>query len=163
MQVAILCNNIPKSSFLGWRVLIPKTLFLISSMWLTTFSKDFSYLFFRERGREGEREKHQCMRDISIGCLSRDLSRNQTCDLSVHRLALNPLSHTSQGWLPTFIVPIFPLFYMSSSKNQRLCPLSGEGIRGKLRRKHESCQGSDFLCVVPENRTRFKEHSCKEV
>ena len=30
------------------------------------------YSFLRDRGREGEREgkKHQCVRDISIGCLS---------------------------------------------------------------------------------------------
>ena len=36
------------------------------------FFKDFIYFTLRERGREEEREgeKHQCVRDTSIGCLS---------------------------------------------------------------------------------------------
>ena len=46
------------------------------------FFKDFSYLLFRERGREGEREveKHQCATDTLISHLfhvpTRDLTRN---------------------------------------------------------------------------------------
>ena len=62
------------------------------------------YLFlFREREREeGEGEKHQCVRDIltvasqptTQACA---LTGNRTRDLSVLRLALNQLSHTSQG------------------------------------------------------------------
>ena len=37
-----------------------------------SFLNLFFKFIFRERGREGEREgeKHQCARDISIGCLS---------------------------------------------------------------------------------------------
>ena len=74
------------------------------------FLRFFIYLFFRERGREGEREeeKHWCARDTLIRCLlhapSQRPGRNpgmcpesQTSDLLVKRPALNPLSHTSQG------------------------------------------------------------------
>ena len=59
------------------------------------FFKRFIYLFtFRERGREGEREgeKHQSL-VASQACA---LIGNRTCDPLVHRLELNPLSHTSQ-------------------------------------------------------------------
>ena len=71
------------------------------------------YLFsFRERGREGEREgqKHLiCERDIHQLPLARPqlgtktatqacaLTGNRNIDLSVCRLALSPLSHSSQG------------------------------------------------------------------
>ena len=60
----------------------------------------------RERGKEGERvgEKHQCVVASLVpptGDLARNpgcaLTRNQTGNPLVHRLALNPLSHTSQG------------------------------------------------------------------
>ena len=48
----------------------------------------------REREREGE--KHQCMAASHVppACA---LTGNQTGDPLVHRLALSPLSHTSQG------------------------------------------------------------------
>ena len=74
---------------------------------------DWKSLFiFRERGRDEEREgqKHQCARETLISCLSHTrwqgtwpatqacaLTGNQTGDLSVYRLAFNPLSHNSQG------------------------------------------------------------------
>ena len=62
------------------------------------------YLFiFRERGREGEREKHQCgvaSRAPATGDLARNpgmcLCGNQTCNPLVRRPVLNPLSHASQ-------------------------------------------------------------------
>ena len=39
---------------------------------LQLFFKDIMHLFFRERGRDGEREgeKHQCVREILIDCLA---------------------------------------------------------------------------------------------
>ena len=63
------------------------------------------YLFtFRERGREGEGES---VRDLVASCmpptgdlaatLACALTGNRTGDLLVHRSALNPLGHTSQG------------------------------------------------------------------
>ena len=59
---------------------------------------------FRERGREGEREreKHPCVRGITIGCLLHTragvLARNPgMCPDWECRLVPNPLSHTSQG------------------------------------------------------------------
>ena len=65
------------------------------------------YLFFREKRREGEREgeKHQCV-VASHTPPTGDLACNpgmcpdweSTHDPLVHRLALHPLSHTSQGW-----------------------------------------------------------------
>ena len=82
--------------------------------------KDFIYLFiFRERGREGGREgeKHQHARETSIRNINVwlpltgsqlgtwpapqacALTGTQTGDLSVCRPVLNPLSHTSQGYV----------------------------------------------------------------
>ena len=69
------------------------------------FNFIFLNLFFRERGREGEREgeKHQCVvasRTPLLGTWPATqacaLTRNRTCDLG-SQPALNPLSHTSQG------------------------------------------------------------------
>ena len=84
----------------------------IHSVWKILFLfylilfKDFIYLFFRERERERERGKETSM----LGCLlsvpywgpgpqTRHVSwtGNQTSAPWVHRPALNPLSHTSQG------------------------------------------------------------------
>ena len=69
------------------------------------------YLFiFRQRGREGrEGDNPQCV----VACHAPlqgtwpttqvcALTGNQTGDLLVRRLALNPLSHTSQGFLLYF-------------------------------------------------------------
>ena len=72
------------------------------------------YLYcFRERGREGEREreKHQCVREASIGCLLHApqvgtwpatqacaLIGNWTGNLSPCETMLNQLSHTSRCW-----------------------------------------------------------------
>ena len=74
------------------------------------FSKRFLFLkilfIFRERGREGEREgeKHQCVVASCmppIGDLACDPGMCPDWELNrdplVHRLALNPPSHTSQG------------------------------------------------------------------
>ena len=67
--------------------------------------KDFIY-FLRERGREGERdgEKHQCVVASHMPLMGTwpatwacALNGNRTCNPLVRRLALNPLSHTSQG------------------------------------------------------------------
>ena len=60
------------------------------------------YLFiFRERWKEWEREG-----ETSISCKPTTqactLTGNQTNGLLIHRLALNPLSHTSQGWIQNF-------------------------------------------------------------
>ena len=62
------------------------------------------YLFiFREREGEREEEKPQCVPLVcpplgtwpaTQACA---LTGNRTVDSLVHRLALNPLSHTSQG------------------------------------------------------------------
>ena len=69
--------------------------------------KDFLNLFL-ERGRQGEREgeKHKYVVasrvllplgtwPLTQACA---LTGNQTGNPLVHRLALSPLSHTSQGW-----------------------------------------------------------------
>ena len=84
---------------------------------LLFFLKNIFHLFtFRERGREGKREggKHQCVRDTLVGSLSHTPNWGAgpqpghepwvgTGDLSVWRLVLNPLSHTSQDneWNPS--------------------------------------------------------------
>ena len=70
--------------------------------------KDFIYLFILEKVREGEREveKHQCvvasctpLLGIWPATQACALTGNQTSDPLVCRPVLNPLSHTSQGWL----------------------------------------------------------------
>ena len=78
--------------------------------------KKIFYLFFRQKGQEGEREgeKHQCMvashtpptGPTTQACV---LTGNQMGDPLIHRLALNPLSHTSQGYCH-FNVHSFDLF-----------------------------------------------------
>ena len=70
------------------------------------FQRDFIYLFILDRGEGREEEKHQCVvasRAPSTVDLTQTttqscaLTGNRTSDPLVHRLALNPLSHTSQG------------------------------------------------------------------
>ena len=70
------------------------------------------FYFFRERRREGEREreKHECVRKTSIGCFSYAphlgtkpatqvcvLTRNQTSDLLLCGTTPSQLSHIGQG------------------------------------------------------------------
>ena len=73
--------------------------------WLILFFLRFYLFIFRERGREGQREKPQCV-VVSQACPTGDLAcnpgmcpltGNQTDDPLVHWPALSPLSHTSQG------------------------------------------------------------------
>ena len=59
------------------------------------------YLFiFRGRGREGdwEGEKHRCVREPSICCLSNQGPGLQPIELVTFWMIPNPLSHTSQGF-----------------------------------------------------------------
>ena len=74
-------------------------------------------LFILERKDGRKREKHQCVRDTLLCCLLHTpnwgpglqprqacaLTRNRTGDLSVRRPARNALSHTSQGWICSWI------------------------------------------------------------
>ena len=73
------------------------------------FKKYFICLFFREKGQEEERgEKHQSVyKRYIISCLSHHPTLQlgswpETSDFSIRRLALNTLSHTSQGLLFLF-------------------------------------------------------------
>ena len=104
----------------------------ISFLWLVFFFSCFSFLnkcilflkfylfIFRQRGREGERETSMC------GCLSCTrywglgpqprrvlLTWNWTVDILVCRLALNPLSHTSQCSLVFLYLKLIKIFYIS--------------------------------------------------
>ena len=75
------------------------------------FKKDFIYLFL-ERGKGREKEKHQCV-VASRAPLTGDPATTQACALTgnptgdplVHRPALSPLSHTSQGNPLHFLPP----------------------------------------------------------
>ena len=68
------------------------------------FFKAFIYLFFRERGREGERERNinvwLALVRPQLGTWPTPqacaLTGNQTGNPLVHRPTLNPLSYTSQ-------------------------------------------------------------------
>ena len=72
------------------------------------FFKDFIYLFLEEKGgREGE--KHQSVTASHAPPMGTwptaqagAPTGNQTGNPLVHRLALNPLSHTSQGLISFF-------------------------------------------------------------
>ena len=75
--------------------------FFVFWVFLTLFK-----IFYLERwvGREKERKRNICQlplawRQMGIWATTQAcaLTGNRTCDLSVQRLALNPLSHTSQG------------------------------------------------------------------
>ena len=73
-------------------------------------------LIFIDRGRKEEREGEKPIYErYIVGCLTHApqprawsetqacaLIGNQTGDLLVRRLALNPLSHTNQGWAKCF-------------------------------------------------------------
>ena len=91
-----------------------------------SFFKKRFYLF-SERGR-GEGEKHQCVvvsRMPPIGDLACPttqacaLTGNQTRDPLVHRLMLNPLSHTSQGIMITIFFLILLTSLHEAGSNQR--------------------------------------------
>ena len=75
---------------------------------LLYFLKDFIYSFL-ERWEGRKREKHRCASNTSTSYLSHTpttqacaLTGNQTSDLSVHRLALNPLIHNGRSSKPLF-------------------------------------------------------------
>ena len=108
------------------------------------------YLFILERRKERRQgEKHPCARDTSMGeryihglplaCLllgtwpttqTCALTGNRTSNPSVHRLALNPLSHTSQGALGLFW-PHWPQDYTRSlSPHQPGEPVDTETLPG---------------------------------
>ena len=94
--------------------------------------KRFYLFIFRQKGRQGERkgEKHQCVvasHALPTGDLATQacaLTGNWTSDPLVLRLALNPLSHTSQGSKPlltrsvghsTFSIHCMNLFFVCFS------------------------------------------------
>ena len=69
------------------------------------FSFRFDLFTFRQRGREGEREGENINVWLPLTNPLLEIwetqacapTENQTCEPLVHRPALNPLSHTSQG------------------------------------------------------------------
>ena len=87
-----------------------------------TFLKRFYLFIFRERGKEGEREreKHQGVVASHVpprGDLARNPGATQACALTgnrtgdplVHRPVLNPLSYASQGKTFTLLTSKFQL------------------------------------------------------
>ena len=86
-------------------------LFLLVVHLLIDFFLQIIIYLERGEGREKEGKKHQFVRDTWLphtypqmetwpGIQACTLTGNQTGDLLVRSLALNPLSHTSQGhWL----------------------------------------------------------------
>ena len=86
----------------------PDTLFYFQAFF-SFFKKDFIYLFYRVRVREGERQRSISMwlplmcsqLRTSPATQACALTGNRTGDPLVHKPALNPLSYTSQG--PSFL------------------------------------------------------------
>ena len=104
--------SLKKTAPKGYILYAGVTCIQIGSIYLT-FLKDFIYLLLKRGGRrEKKSEKHQCMRGTLISCLSHTpnwgpgpqprhvpwVGGNWTSDILVHRLALNPMSHTGQGY-----------------------------------------------------------------
>ena len=100
----------------------------LGQYYLTWLKKYFIYLFiFRERGKEGEREGNINQLPLAHPqpgtwptTQARALTGNWTSDLSVHRLVLNPLSHTSWGTCSYFYqqdrkipIPPYLILYIS--------------------------------------------------
>ena len=95
-------------------------------------SKIFYLFTFRERGREGEREgekwERNCERYINqwpltcpqTGTRPANQAYALTTDCSVHRLALNPLSHTNQSYF--FFLKLYWLCYYSGPDFSPLPP-----------------------------------------
>ena len=88
-----------------------------------SYFKDFIYLFLeRWVGSEKETERNvNVWLPLTHPLLgtwpttqAHDLTGNQTSDLSVHRPALNPLSHTSQG---------FPILNSNVTRPKSMCPV----------------------------------------
>ena len=79
--------------------------FPLTCLILGVFFLRFYFFIFRDRGREGGKgEKHQCVVASHMpptGNLACNpvMCPHQTSDPLVRRPLLNPLSHTSQGWL----------------------------------------------------------------
>ena len=71
------------------------------------FFKKVLLIYFRQRGGEGERkgEKHQCVvasHELPTGGTwptTQERALTGNWNPLVHRLVLNPLSHTGQGWI----------------------------------------------------------------
>ena len=83
--------------------------------------KDFYLFIFYKEGKGGRKRGRQT---VMCGCLSHStplgtwpgtqacaLTGNRTGDPLVHRLVLNPLSHTSQGGCDHFYCFVFPFNY----------------------------------------------------
>ena len=120
--ISLTCGFVSFQSFRELLALLNFSIFYLYSIVLMFWSyfKNFFYLFiFKERGREGEREgeKHQRVVTSSIpptaglaATQTYSLTGNQTSDPLVHRPALNPPSHTSQGMVLLSLFPFFSFF-----------------------------------------------------
>ena len=120
---------------------------------LFSFYWSIDWFLDRREGREKERERNINVWLLLTCCVLGTWPPTQACalpgnwtnDLLVHRLALNPLSHTSQGWVPLFCffgyVPksgIARLYYNSVFNFLRHCPTVFHNIRTILH-SHQQC------------------------
>ena len=101
----ILCHDLNVFSNTTWQKLSLSILLHLVMFEVRFFLKDFIYLFLeREERREKERERNNSRLPLTHPLLGTwpatqacALTGNQTGDLLVRRLALNPLSHASRG------------------------------------------------------------------
>ena len=94
----------------------------LSLIWIWKYSQILIFLkkiylfIFRERGREKERDRNinvwlplaHPQLEIWPATQAHALTGNRTGDPLVHRLALYPLSHNSQSWIPHFKEFVLP-------------------------------------------------------
>ena len=115
--------------------MFPMLYFIFLTIIFLLFSPLFVLFIFRERRKKGERrETLICKRyidqlpltcpllGISSATHALALTGNLSCDLSVPRLAHNPLRHTNQGTLFFYTITDVPIFYLLTYSTQTLPP-----------------------------------------
>ena len=90
------------------------------------FLKDFIYYLFLERGEGREKERERNINVwLPLACpllgtwpttQAYALTGNQTVDPLIHKLVLNPLSHTSQGMIFFLIIGVLSSNIIWSTK-----------------------------------------------
>ena len=115
--------------FLWYHIGFQMSLQLALSVFCLAYFSRFYLFIFRYRGKEGEMEKNINLLLLTcpqMGTWPRSqacaLTRNQSSDLSVRRLMLNPLSHTSQGSVSEILGSESMLFFCVWAK---LCKTLG--------------------------------------
>ena len=98
-----------------WCIMLIKSNYMKIRCCCFFFFKDFIYLFGKGRRTINVWLPFMCpLLGTWPTTQASALTRNQTCNLPVHRLALNPLNHTSQAVL-TYFLKLYSNHYLEHS------------------------------------------------